>query len=65
MIDSDDNKIGPQNTFNQNAVLGLYLVDSDNNKVQVNTALDNGDCDAVDAGAGNQFINNNFGCSSN
>lgn len=65
MLESDDNKIGPQNTFNRNAVLGLYLVDSDNNKVQVNTALDNGDCDAVDAGAGNQFISNNFGCFSN
>ena len=58
---SDNNKIGPTNTFNENDILGLYLFESDYNVVQKNTAHDNGEVDMVDEGVGNQFINNDFG----
>lgn len=62
LIESHNNKIGPTNTMNENGILGLYLAGSNDNVVQKNTALNNGDCDAVDEGTGNHYTKNNFGC---
>lgn len=62
LIESQNNKIGPTNTMNENGVLGLYLAGANDNVVQKNTALNNGDCDAIDEGTGNHYTKNDFGC---
>lgn len=61
LISSDRNKIGSDNEANGNASVGILLGESNDNLVKKNEAHGNDDCDVIDQGTGNTFIENDFG----
>jgi hypothetical protein len=59
-----NNKIGPKNVFSDNEYFyGIFLgTSSSNNRVFLNTALNNTFCDIVNEGTNNTFLKNTANC---
>jgi parallel beta-helix repeat protein len=61
--EGSNNIIGPDNIFSSNLAYGIWLgLGTAGNHAFDNTALDNGECDIVNQGTGNTFVNNTAGC---